>query len=212
MHGVHDAGTPWAEIGVLSRDNAQAEEVYDALTGAGIPVEIVGLSGLIRLPEVAEVVATLSLLHDVTANAAVLTLLAGPRWAIGPRDLRLLAERASEIGGGRDRHEAASIAQQLLRSPTASTSPSCPPSATRSPTPVTGPLPEARERFGLWPVSCVAARPRRRPAPRRRPPGHRHHGRGRRLASATAPAAAARRDNLDLFVKAVAEFQSVTAT
>ena len=29
-----------------------------------------------------------TLLHDVTANAALLTLLTGPRWAIGPRDLR----------------------------------------------------------------------------------------------------------------------------
>jgi DNA helicase-2/ATP-dependent DNA helicase PcrA len=31
---VHDAGTAWADIGVLSRDNAQGEEVYDALTAA----------------------------------------------------------------------------------------------------------------------------------------------------------------------------------
>ncbi len=54
-----------------------------------------GLSGLLRLPEVAEVVATLRLLHDVTANAALLTLLTGPRWAVGPRDLRLLARRAA---------------------------------------------------------------------------------------------------------------------
>ena len=35
----------WAKIGVLTRDNAHAEDVFDALTGAGIPVEIVGLSG-----------------------------------------------------------------------------------------------------------------------------------------------------------------------
>ena len=34
-----------------------------------------GLSGLLRLPEVAEIVAMLELLHDVTANASVLTLL-----------------------------------------------------------------------------------------------------------------------------------------
>ena len=102
-------------IGVLSRDNAQAEEVYDALTWVGIPVEIVGLSGLIRLPEVAEVVATLTLLHDVTANSSMLTLLTGPRWAIGPRDLRLLAQRAAEIAGVRGRRAAASVADQLLQ-------------------------------------------------------------------------------------------------
>ncbi|MGH3444379.1 MAG: ATP-dependent helicase, partial [Nocardioidaceae bacterium] len=67
----------WSGIGVLTRDNAHAADVYDALTGAEIPVEIVGLSGLLRLPEVAEVVATLQLLHDLSANAAVLTLLTG---------------------------------------------------------------------------------------------------------------------------------------
>ena len=52
-----------ADIGVLTRDNAHAAEVFDALTEAGVPVEIVGLSGLLRLPEVAEVVAVLHLLR-----------------------------------------------------------------------------------------------------------------------------------------------------
>ena len=47
-------------------DNAHAADVFDALTRAEIPVEIVGLQGLLRLPEVAEVVATLTLLHDLT--------------------------------------------------------------------------------------------------------------------------------------------------
>ncbi|MDX6357359.1 MAG: ATP-dependent helicase UvrD/PcrA, partial [Nocardioidaceae bacterium] len=79
----------WREIGVLTRDNSHAADVFDTLTRREIPVEIVGLKGLLRLPEVAEVVATLTLVQDVTANAALLTLLAGPRWALGPRDLAL---------------------------------------------------------------------------------------------------------------------------
>jgi DNA helicase-2/ATP-dependent DNA helicase PcrA len=208
---VHDAGTPWADVGVLCRDNAHAAEVYDALTGAGVPVEIVGLSGLVRLPEVAEVVATLSLLHDVTANAAVLTLLAGPRWAIGPRDLRLLAERAAEIGGGRERSEAASIGQQLLRIADGIDVSELPALSDALEDPGEAPFsPEARERFGL-----LAGELRRL----------RSHvgdplldvvrrvidttGVDVELASATSASAAARRDNLDLFVKAVAEFQSV---
>ena len=59
MRAAHpdDGSVPWSEIGVLTRDNAHAAEVFDALTDAGIPVEIVGLSGLLRLPEVAEIVA-----------------------------------------------------------------------------------------------------------------------------------------------------------
>ncbi|MGA8248316.1 MAG: ATP-dependent helicase, partial [Nocardioides sp.] len=62
VEAAHDAGAAWSDIGVLTRDNAHAADVFDALTERDVPVEIVGLSGLIRLPEVAEVVATLHLL------------------------------------------------------------------------------------------------------------------------------------------------------
>ncbi len=87
----------WSQIGVLVRDNKIAGGVHDALVGAGVPVEVVGLSGLLAMPEVAEVVATLQVMHDVTANASLLSLLAGPRWAIGVRDLALLGERAQRL-------------------------------------------------------------------------------------------------------------------
>ncbi|MGH3370027.1 MAG: ATP-dependent helicase, partial [Nocardioidaceae bacterium] len=106
----------WREIGVLTRDNAHAADVFDALTDHEIPVEIVGLQGLLRLPEVAEVVATLTLLHDLTANAALLTLLTGPRWAIGPRDLALLGAQARSLAGptGRARRDGSlSISDEL---------------------------------------------------------------------------------------------------
>ena len=89
----------WSEVGVLTRDNKHAADVFDALTSRGIPVEIVGLKGLMRLPEVSEVVSTLALLQDLTANADLLNLLNGPRWAIGPRDLALLGRRARALTG-----------------------------------------------------------------------------------------------------------------
>ena len=98
---VHQSGTDWREFGVLTRDNAHAADVFDTLSRAGIPVEIVGLKGLLALPEVSEVVATLQLLMDLTANAELLQLLSGPRWAIGPRDLALLGQRAREISQSR---------------------------------------------------------------------------------------------------------------
>ena len=87
----------WSAIGVLVRDNSAAAAVHDALVAAEVPVEVVGLSGLLAMPEVAEVVATLEVLHDVTANAALLHLLTGPRWNIGVRDLALLGRRAKEL-------------------------------------------------------------------------------------------------------------------
>jgi DNA helicase-2/ATP-dependent DNA helicase PcrA len=103
----------WAEIGVLVRDNAHAAEVFDVLSRAEIPVEIVGLNGLLRLPEVAEVVATLRLLHDLSANDAMLTLLTGPRWTIGPRDLALLGRRAGELAGTRRRDRPEDVVAEL---------------------------------------------------------------------------------------------------
>ena len=101
-----------ASIAVLSRTRAGFPALYQALTEAGIPVEVVGLGGLLEVPDVAEIVAMLRVLNDPAANPALLRLLRGPRWRIGQRDLRLLARRANEIGGGR-RREAGTFAQQL---------------------------------------------------------------------------------------------------
>jgi len=202
----------WARIGVLTRDNAHAELVFDALTSAGVPVEIVGLSGLLRLPEIAEVVAVLRLLQDVTDNAALLTLLAGPRWAIGPRDLRLLGQRAADLAGRRGRAvERGSVAEQLVAIADGIDPAEIPCLDDALADPGEGPYSEeARVRFELLRDELRLLRSAvgeplldlvRRIID--------VTGADVELASAVSPAAAARRDNLDLFVKAVADFQAV---
>ncbi|MET3962539.1 DNA helicase-2/ATP-dependent DNA helicase PcrA [Marmoricola sp. OAE513] len=210
VRSSHDGA--WSDIGVLTRDNSHAEQVFDALTAAGIPVEIVGLSGLLRLPEIAEVVAVLHLLHDVTANAAMLTLLTGPRWAIGLRDLRLLATRAGQIAGRSGRSGPEQTILDQLGEIADGVDPAELPAlsdALEDP----GDLAysdQARVRFDLLAAELRMLR---------RAVGEPLLDVVRRiidvtgvdveLASSTSPAAAARRDNLDLFVKGVAEFQSV---
>ncbi|HET6651248.1 MAG TPA: ATP-dependent DNA helicase, partial [Nocardioides sp.] len=211
------AETSWAGIGVLVRDNAHAADVFDALTREEIPVEIVGLQGLLRLPEVAEVVASLTLLHDLTANAALLTLLTGPRWSIGPRDLALLGRRAADLSGvtGRAARDLDRDVAEELAAAVAGSDPTEVASLSDAlDDPGTGERwaysPEARERFALLSGELRALRS--------------HAGEPlldlvRRiidvtgidieLASSVSPAAQARRENLDLFVKAVAEFQAV---
>jgi DNA helicase II / ATP-dependent DNA helicase PcrA len=92
----------WSDIAILIRDNKTAAAVHATLAAAGIPVEVVGLSGLLSMPEVAEVVSTLQLTYDVTSNAALLQLLTGPRWAIGARDLAILGRRARDLARGFD--------------------------------------------------------------------------------------------------------------
>ncbi|GAB2492970.1 ATP-dependent DNA helicase AdnB [Luteococcus sediminum] len=92
------AGQPqWSSIAVLVRRNADIGPIFTALVDRDVPVEIVGLGGLLTLPEVADVVATLTVLHDLTANPEAVRLLTGPRWRIGPRDLAVLGRRATEL-------------------------------------------------------------------------------------------------------------------
>jgi DNA helicase-2/ATP-dependent DNA helicase PcrA len=87
----------WADIAVLTRRNADISPLYGELTGRDVPVEIVGLGGLLHLPEIMDVTATLRLVDDVTANPELVRLLSGPRWNVGPRDLALLGRRAREL-------------------------------------------------------------------------------------------------------------------
>lgn len=87
----------WRETAILVRATGENSEIVSALHARGIPVEIVGLTGLLEQPEIRDIVAMLDVLDDVTANPSLLRLLAGPRWRIGDRDLALLAKRASYL-------------------------------------------------------------------------------------------------------------------
>ncbi|MGZ4514589.1 MAG: ATP-dependent helicase [Mycobacterium sp.] len=85
---------------VLVRRNADAAPVADALRARGIPVEVVGLAGLLSISEVADVVAMLRLVADPTAGAAAMRVLTGPRWRLGGRDIAALWRRARKLGEG----------------------------------------------------------------------------------------------------------------
>ncbi|MFI0922653.1 ATP-dependent helicase [Streptomyces sp. NPDC021012] len=82
------------EIAVLCRTATDFPAIHAALVARDVPVEVVGLSGLLHLPEIADLVAVCEVLQDPGANAALVRLLTGPRWRIGPRDLALLGRRA----------------------------------------------------------------------------------------------------------------------
>ncbi len=90
-------GTAPRDVALLVRARSDFPAYHDALVARGVPVEVVGLGGLLSLPEVADLVAMLSVLDDTTANPALVRLLGGPRWQIGPRDLALLGRRAADL-------------------------------------------------------------------------------------------------------------------
>ncbi len=90
-------GTPPGEIAVLCRTAGDFARIQGELVARDVPVEVVGLSGLLHLPEIADLVAVCEVLQDPTANASLVRLLIGPRWRIGPRDLALLGRRARTL-------------------------------------------------------------------------------------------------------------------
>lgn len=98
---LHDtAAVPsWSQVAVLGRRNSQVAAIYEALAERDVPAEIVGLGGLLELPIVSDVVATLTLLDDPTANPAAIQLLTSPRWALGLPDLAALGRRAQSLIG-----------------------------------------------------------------------------------------------------------------
>jgi len=94
------AGVRPADIAVLCRKRSQFEALRRALAARGIPCEVVGLGGLLGVPEVQDLVATLRVMHDASASDALARILTGPRWRIGPRDLVALGRRARELARG----------------------------------------------------------------------------------------------------------------
>jgi DNA helicase-2/ATP-dependent DNA helicase PcrA len=82
---------------VLVRARSQILTLERALRARGLPVEVVGLGGLLDTPEVRDVVSTMQVLADPTAGASLLRLLTGARWRIGPRDVVALYRRARTL-------------------------------------------------------------------------------------------------------------------
>lgn len=88
---------------ILLRSKKHMTRFADALARRGIPHRILGLGGLLGTPEVVDVVSALRVISDPHAGSALIRLLSGPRWGIGLRDLRALAELARRLA----RHDAA---------------------------------------------------------------------------------------------------------
>jgi DNA helicase II / ATP-dependent DNA helicase PcrA len=85
------------QVAVLCRRRTDFALLHRALVARDLPVEVVGLGGLLEMPEVADLVAVLRVLVEPTANPALLRILTGPRWRIGPRDLAALGNRAARL-------------------------------------------------------------------------------------------------------------------
>ena len=87
--------SPGAEMAVLCRTRTQMEPIAAELEAAGLPYTIVGLGGMLYVPEVADVRALLTAASDPERGDRVVRLLTG--FGIGAGDLRALATLAREV-------------------------------------------------------------------------------------------------------------------
>lgn len=83
---------------VLCRARAQFPAMVEALRRAGLPVEVVGLGGLLDTPEVLDLVALLWVAQEPTRGDQVMRLLSGPVCRLGATDLDVLWDWARVQG------------------------------------------------------------------------------------------------------------------
>jgi len=88
------AGGEDATAAILFRQRRHMGLFAKSLEKHGVKYHILGLGGLLSTPEIVDLVSALRVMHDPTSGSELVRLLAGARWAIGPRDLQQLAELA----------------------------------------------------------------------------------------------------------------------
>lgn len=91
------------DAAVLVRKNRHTGPIAEALAERGVPYEVVGLSGLLHEPEVADVVAVATMLIRPADTAAALRVLTGPMVGLGLADLVALGQRARNLTSRPDR-------------------------------------------------------------------------------------------------------------
>ena len=81
---------------VLVRKRSQIPSIESALREQGLPVEVIGIGGLIHIPEVADVVTLMKIITDPDAGSSLMRHLTGPRINLGPRDIAALGAFSRE--------------------------------------------------------------------------------------------------------------------
>ena len=88
-----------ASCAVLMRKRSAMALFVDTLQSNGIEVEVVGLGGLLELPEIVDLVSALKVVQRVDAGSELIRLLAGARWRIGAKDIDRLFVVARKLSG-----------------------------------------------------------------------------------------------------------------
>lgn len=87
---------------LLMRKRSQMSLFVEALQSEGLEVEVVGLGGLLDLPEIVDLISALRVIHYPEAGSQLIRLLTGPRWRIGAKDIERLYRYASRLASPGD--------------------------------------------------------------------------------------------------------------
>ncbi len=82
---------------ILVRRNEDSAPLAAELESRGIPAEVVGIGGLLHVPEIEDIVAMLRVIADPMAGTAAMRLLTGARCQLGAADIAALWRRATEL-------------------------------------------------------------------------------------------------------------------
>ncbi|WP_235931495.1 ATP-dependent DNA helicase [Actinomyces respiraculi] len=99
---LEERWNPSASMAVLCRTRSQFTAVAEALEEHGLPCEVIGLGGMLAVPEVADVRSLLTVAADPERGDRLVRLLTGH--GIGASDLKALAQLA--------RHQVASVERE----------------------------------------------------------------------------------------------------
>ena len=95
------AVTSGKSCAVLMRKRSSMALFVDKLQQQGIEVEVVGLGGLLELPEIVDLVCALKVVQRANSGSELIRLLTGARWRIGVKDIDRLFVIAKKLSGPR---------------------------------------------------------------------------------------------------------------
>lgn len=88
---------PEATAALLMRSRSEMAMFVEALEKAGITPQVIGLGGLLEMPEIIDLVSALKVIHTPDAGTELIRLLTGARWRIGAKDIQRLHNFARSI-------------------------------------------------------------------------------------------------------------------
>ncbi|MDX2025920.1 ATP-dependent helicase, partial [Microcella sp.] len=96
---LHEGGTPYSQIAVFYRTNAQTRALEEIFIRAGLPYRVLGGTKFYERAEIKDLMAYLIAVANPADGLAMRRILNTPKRGIGPATETALANHADELGG-----------------------------------------------------------------------------------------------------------------